>query len=224
MIIAIDGPSAAGKGTLARRLAEHFGLGYLDTGLIYRAVGLAVLRAGGDAADAVAATSAARAFDPSRLDDPELRSEKAAAAASQVAAVPAVRQVLLEFQRAYAAKPPGAVLDGRDIGTVVCPEAEVKLFVTASLEKRAERRLKELLDKSVSAIGERVLQDMKQRDARDSARSAAPLVPACDAIVLDTSEMDADAAFAAAVDIVSRRFSTATSEGQVGPSSRQGKG
>lgn len=205
MIIAIDGPAAAGKGTLARRLARHFGLNYLDTGVIYRAVGLAVRRAGGDPQDAAAAEAAARALDPAGFDDPELRGEPAAAAASQVAAIPAVRAALLEFQRAYAHRSPGAVLDGRDIGTVVCPDAEAKLFVTASLEKRAERRLKELLDKGVSAIGERVLQDMKERDERDSARSVAPLVPADDAVVLDTSELDADAAFAAAVTIISQR-------------------
>ncbi len=205
MIIAVDGPAAAGKGTLARRLAARFGLNYLDTGLIYRAVGWAVLQSGGVPADPQAATAAARRLDPSLLDRPELRDEAAAAAASQVAAIPAVRAALLDFQRRFAAQPPGAVLDGRDIGTVVCPAAEVKLFVTASLEKRTERRLKELLDKGESAIRERVLEDMKARDERDSARSVAPLVPAEDAVLLDTSELDADAAFAAAVAIISQR-------------------
>ncbi len=207
MIIAIDGPAAAGKGTLARRVAREFGLNYLDTGLIYRAVGMAVLRAGQDPADPVAAEAAARSLDPASFADPALREEKAGSAASKVAAIPVVRTVLLEFQRTYAHQAPGAVLDGRDIGTVVCPDADVKLFVTASLEKRAERRLKELLDKGETAIRERVLQDMKERDARDSARSVAPLVPAADAVVLDTSELDADAAFAAAAKIISQRRS-----------------
>lgn len=207
MIIAIDGPAAAGKGTLARRVAREFGLNYLDTGLIYRAVGMAVLRAGQDPADPVAAEAAARSLDPASFADPALREEQAGSAASKVAAIPVVRTVLLEFQRTYAHQAPGAVLDGRDIGTVVCPDANVKLFVTASLEKRAERRLKELLDKGETVIRERVLQDMKERDARDSARSVAPLVPAADAVVLDTSELDADAAFAAAAKIISQRRS-----------------
>jgi cytidylate kinase len=205
MIIAIDGPAAAGKGTLAKRLASHFGLNYLDTGSLYRAVGVAVLRSGGDPADPVAAEAAARRLDPAGLSDPDLRGEQAGDAASKVGAIPGVRTALLDFQRSYAKQAPGAVLDGRDIGTVVCPDATVKLFVTARVERRAERRLKELLDKGVSAIGERVLQEMKDRDARDSARSVAPLVPAADAVLLDTSELDADAAFAAAVQIISQR-------------------
>ncbi len=205
MIIAIDGPAAAGKGTLARRLAAHYGLDYLDTGALYRAVGLAVLRSGGDPADAAAAEQAARALDPATLSDPALRGEEAGQAASKVAAIPSVRTALLDFQRSFAKRAPGAVLDGRDIGTVVCPDADAKLFVTASVERRAERRLKELLDKGESAIGGRVLQELKERDARDSARSVAPLVPAADAVVLDTSEQDADAAFAAAVAIISQR-------------------
>jgi cytidylate kinase len=204
MIIAIDGPAAAGKGTLARRLAAHYGLNYLDTGALYRAVGMSVLRAGGDPADPASAEAAARALDPAGLSDPGLRTEDAGQAASKVAAIPAVRAALLDFQRAYAAQAPGAVLDGRDIGTVVCPDADVKLFVTASVECRAARRLKELLDKGEPAIGERILQEMRERDARDRARSVAPLVPAADAVVLDTTELDADAAFAAAVAIVSQ--------------------
>jgi cytidylate kinase len=190
---------------LARKLAAHYGLNYLDTGSLYRAVGVAVLRSGGDPADPEAATAAARSLDPAGLSDPDLRGEKAGDAASKVGTIPAVRAALLDFQRSYAERPPGAVLDGRDIGTVVCPNATVKLFVTASVEMRADRRLKELLDKGVSAIGERVLQEMKDRDARDSARSVAPLVPAADAVLLDTTELDAEAAFAAAVKIISQR-------------------
>lgn len=209
MIIAIDGPAASGKGTLARRLAARLGYAYLDTGLLYRAVGVAVLRAGADPADAAAATAAARALDPARLDDPELRLDHAGAAASKVAAIPGVRAALLAFQRAFAARPPagaaGAILDGRDIGTVVCPDADIKLFVTASLEKRAERRLEELRARGVATIQEAVLQDMKERDARDSGRSVAPMKPAADALVLDTTELDADAAFAAAVDYLTAK-------------------
>ena len=205
MIIALDGPAAAGKGTLARRLAAHYGLNYLDTGSLYRAVGMAVLRSGGNPEDPAQAEAAARSLLPEQLASLDLRGEAAGQAASKVAAIPGVRAALLEFQRSFAATAPGAVLDGRDIGTVVCPSADAKIFVTASLEKRAERRFKELLDKDVSVIWEAVLQDMRERDARDSGRSVAPLVPAADAVVLDTSELDADAAFAAAVSIISQR-------------------
>jgi len=205
MIIALDGPAAAGKGTLAKRLAKHYGLNYLDTGSLYRATGLAVLRAGGNPEDPVAAEKAARSLTEELRTSPDLRAEETAQAASKVASIPAVRAALLEFQRTFAATAPGAVLDGRDIGTVVCPNADVKIFVTASLEKRAERRLKELLDKGENAIWDAVLQDMKERDARDSGRSVAPLVAAADANLLDTSELDADAAFAAAVSIISQR-------------------
>jgi len=209
VIVAIDGPAAAGKGTLARRLAGHFGLALLDTGLLYRAVGLAVLRRGADPADAAAATDAARALTAADLDDPELRGDAAANAASTVAAIPGVRAALLDFQRAFAASPPpparGAVIDGRDIGTVVCPGADVKLFVTASLEVRAQRRLKELRERGLEAIHSRVLQDMKARDARDQGRDVSPLVPAADAFVLDTSDLDADAVFAAALDFIETR-------------------
>jgi len=205
MIIAIDGPAAAGKGTLARRLAARLNLAYLDTGSIYRAVGLKVLRAGGDPGDPAAAEAAARALTAEELfalqDDPDLRSEATGTAASQVAAQTAVRAALLEFQRTFAARPPGgaagAVLDGRDIGTVVCPDADYKFFITASMEERARRRVKELRDKGIDVIESVVLQDMKDRDARDAQRAVAPLRPADDAIVVDTSELDADAAFAA---------------------------
>ncbi len=200
MIIAIDGPAASGKGTLARRLARELGYGHLDTGKLYRAVGMAVLRHGGDPADVVAAESAARNLDPDRLDDSDLAGDEAAQAASKVSAIPAVRAALLEFQRAFAARPPGAVLDGRDIGTVVCPDADIKFYVIASDEIRAQRRHKELLDRGKASIYARVLQDLKERDARDSARSVAPMKPAEDAVVLDTTVLDAEAAYAVAME------------------------
>ena len=206
MIIAVDGPAASGKGTLARRLAAHFGYAYLDTGKIYRAVGYRVLEAGGDPEDPDAALAAARALQPEDLENPELTSDRAAVAASKVAAMEPGRAVLLGFQQGFAADPPdgapGAVLDGRDIGTVVCPEAPSKLFVTADVEERAKRRHKELLDKGEPSIYSRVLQALKDRDARDSNRSAAPLVAAPDAIVIDTTAMDPDEAFASALDSI----------------------
>jgi len=201
-IIAIDGPAAAGKGTLARRLAAELGFDYLDTGLIYRAVGMNLHRAGTDPADEAAAVAAALALVPTDLAATDLRGDDAAQAASKVAAIPGVRSALLEFQRRFAHTPPGgkgAVLDGRDIGTVVCPDAEIKLFVTASLEKRAERRLKELQAAGRGGIQSAVLADMKERDDRDRNRSVAPLKPADGAIVLDTSDLDADQAFAVAL-------------------------
>lgn len=204
-VIAIDGPAASGKGTLSRRIAAELGLAHLDTGSLYRAVGVAVLRAGKDPADAAMAAQVARALHPEDgiLNDPELRTDDAAEAASKVAVVPEVRAALLDFQRGFAAMPPGgaagAVLDGRDIGTVVCPDATVKLFVTASVEVRAERRLKELQERGIPAIPSDVLEDMKARDARDSQRAVAPLVPAADAFVLDTSAMTAEQAFDAAL-------------------------
>jgi cytidylate kinase len=203
MIIAVDGPAASGKGTLARRIARELGYAYLDTGKLYRAVGMTVLRRGDDPSDAVAAESAARALDPDMLEDPELSGDEAALAASKVSAIPAVRAVLLEMQRTFAAQSPGAVLDGRDIGTVVCPHADIKLYVIASDEIRAQRRHKELLDRGKASIYARVLQDLKERDARDSGRSVAPMKPAEDATVLDTTRLDAEAAFAAAMDLIS---------------------
>ncbi|MDA8230813.1 MAG: (d)CMP kinase [Magnetospirillum sp.] len=209
MIIAIDGPAAAGKGTLARRLAAELAFDYLDTGQIYRAVGMRVARTGADPADPALAADAARALVPADLHAGDLRGDDAAQAASKVAAIPEVRAALLDFQRAFAARPPGgsgAVLDGRDIGTVVCPDAPIKLFVTASLEKRAERRVKELRQRGLIAIQETVLAEMRERDTRDSSRSVAPLVPADDAFVLDTTELDADAAFAAAIGFVRSRM------------------
>lgn len=205
-IIAIDGPAASGKGTLARRLAAEFDFAYLDTGKLYRAVGMKVLRTGGDPEDEEAAADAARALDPLELEDGALSSDEAAGAASKVAALDTVRAALKDFQRNFAAIPPdgkaGAVLDGRDIGTVICPDADAKLFVTADVEVRADRRHKELLERGIASIYARVLAELKDRDARDTNRTTAPMRPADDAHVIDTSEMDADAAFEAALDIV----------------------
>ena len=209
MIIAIDGPAASGKGTLAKRIAAHFGFALLDTGLLYRAVGLKTLNRGSDPSDAAAAAAAAESLDPAELENPELRTDAAAGAASKVGAIPAVRAALLDFQRRFAGHPPGgvkgAVLDGRDIGTVVCPDADAKLFVTASVEVRAERRLKELRERGLEAIHSRVLQEMKERDSRDASRAVAPLEPAGDAFVLDTSDLDPDAVFAEALAFIQSR-------------------
>jgi CMP/dCMP kinase len=205
MIIAIDGPAAAGKGTLARRLADHLGFDFLDTGSLYRGVGLQVLRAGGNPADPAAAKAAAETLDLALLVDPALRHETSAQAASLVAAQPAVRAALLDFQRQFARDPPGgngAVLDGRDVGTVVCPDAEVKLFITATVEARAKRRLAELQAAGQAAIWNAVLQDMRDRDARDSRRDVAPLKPAADAVVIDTTSLSPDQVFEAARAIV----------------------
>jgi len=210
VIVAIDGPAASGKGTLARRLARHFGLAHLETGGLYRTVALHVLLAGGDPADAAVAAAAAARVQPGDLADPRLREERVSRAASVVAAHPAVRAALLAMQRDFARSPPGnargAVLDGRDIGTVICPDADAKLFITASLEARAERRFKELRESGENAIYQRVLEDMTDRDVRDTQRRAAPLSPANDAFVLDTTALDADAAFAAAVDYIGRKL------------------
>ena len=199
MIIAIDGPAAAGKGTLARRVAVHFNIAYLDTGLLYRAVGKKVLDASNDPEDAVAAETVARALNAQDLNADGLRVDAVAQAASKVSAVPGVRAALLDFQRDFAKTPPeglnGAVLDGRDIGTVVCQEATAKLFITASTEVRANRRFKELHQADSSAIYARVLEDMKERDERDSSRSFAPLVAAKDANVIDTSDLSANRVF-----------------------------
>lgn len=201
LIIAVDGPAAAGKGTLARRLAAHLGLPYLDTGLLYRATGRRVLDAGGDPANPADATAAAEALQPADLDRPDLRGPPADAAASQVAAIAGVRAALLDFQRRFG-EAHGAVLDGRDIGTVVFPEAPVKLFVTASAEERARRRHAEMAARGAAPPLAEVAAEMAARDARDSARELAPLRPAADAVTLDTSALDADAAFAAALRIV----------------------
>lgn len=195
MIIAVDGPAAAGKGTIARALAKHFGYHFLDTGSLYRMVGLSALRSSGEPITARAAMAAAMSLNPQEFSDAELRSEQVGAAASIVAAIPEVRAALLELQRAFARKEPGAVLDGRDIGTVVCPEAEAKLFITASPEVRARRRQAELGAADYDAI----LADIRARDERDSQRATAPLMAAADAVTLDTSDLDRDAAIAAAV-------------------------
>lgn len=202
MIIAIDGPAASGKGTLARQLASQLQLAYLDTGQIYRAVA-AILLQNGETLDEATATAAAEAMTAGDLSRPGLRSEAISQAASRVAAMPGVRAALRDFQRRFAQHPPdalqGAVLDGRDIGTVVCPEADVKIYVTADLDTRAQRRHKELLDRGEASIYARVLQDMRERDARDEGRETAPMRPADDAIIVDTTGMDADQVLATAL-------------------------
>lgn len=193
--VAIDGPAAAGKGTISKAVAAHFGFAHLDTGLLYRAVGAKVLAGGAPA-------EMARALDPVDLEDDSLRTPAVAQAASEVAVIPEVRSLLVDFQRKFANRGEGAVLDGRDIGTVICPDAHVKLFVTASAECRAERRYKELTGKGLDVTPDGVLADVKERDSRDRSRATAPLVPADDAILLDTSDLSIDAAIARAVGIV----------------------
>jgi CMP/dCMP kinase len=195
-IIAIDGPAAAGKGTLARRLALHLGLPYLDTGLLYRAVGRRVLDLGLSPSDAVAAEQAAKALQPEDLERSDLRGPEADAAAAAVASVAGVRAALLAFQRNFGAES-GAVLDGRDIGTVVFPNADLKLFVIATPEARAHRRWLELRDRGIDADPAEVERDIRARDQQDAARTIAPLRPADDAVVIDTTAFDRDAAFAA---------------------------
>ena len=215
MIIAIDGPAASGKGTLGRRLADHYNLAYLDTGKLYRAIGLKILRADGDPSDPQQARKAAESLAQEDLDDPDIVGDEAAAAASNVAAIDAARAALKQFQREFAANPPaeatGAVLDGRDIGTVICPDADIKIFVTADLETRARRRHKELLERGEPSIYARVLRDMDERDVRDSTRAVAPLKPADDAFLLDNAALDADAAFAAAVAHIEAYFASGAS-------------
>jgi cytidylate kinase len=209
MIVAVDGPSASGKGTVARRLARALSLAYLDTGQIYRAVAALVLAAGKDPADPDAALAAAQALSPEDLDRPNLRDEDVGQAASIVAAIPAVRSALLGFQRGFAQSPPGgangAILDGRDIGTVVFPGADAKLYVTASPEVRARRRHEELIGRGADSIYARVLEDMKERDRRDESRAVAPSRPAPDALVLDTSALDPDEVFETALAYIRRR-------------------
>jgi cytidylate kinase len=202
MIIAIDGPAASGKGTLGKRLAAHYGLRHLDTGLIYRAVAKALIAAGKRADDVAAATAAAKALDPGRFDERALKSHAVGETASVVSAIPEVRAALLAFQRDFAARPPGAVLDGRDIGTVICPGADVKIFVTAAPEVRARRRAAEYKAAGRPIDEAAVLADIVKRDQRDSHRAAAPLKQAPDAHLLDTTHLDIDAAIRAAIDIV----------------------
>ena len=204
MIIAVDGPTASGKGTIAKALAAHFGLPHLDTGLLYRAVGRQVALSGGnpdDSADALAAC----AFPDSLLADPELRSEATGGLASRVSVHPSVRQALYERQRAFATQPGGAVLDGRDIGTVIAPEAEAKLFVVASVPARAERRFKEMQAAGRSVSLAEIAADLEARDLRDRTRAEAPLIAASDAVLLDTSDLGRDEAIAAAIAIVAAR-------------------
>ncbi len=202
MIIAVDGPAASGKGTLARRLAAHYGLRHLDTGLIYRAVAKALLDAGHALDDRERAVAAAHALDPERFDEAALRSAAMGEAASIVSAIPDVRVALVDLQRNFAAGPPGAVLDGRDIGTVICPHAEVKIFVVAAPEERARRRATELAAQGQAVDPAAVLADILRRDERDRSRTAAPLVRAADAHLLDTTHLAIDAAVRAAIDIV----------------------
>src|ERR1700751_411623 len=202
MIIAIDGPAASGKGTLGKRLAHHYGYRHLDTGVIYRAVAYALMSTGADVRDEAAAVSAAMELDPEKFGNPVLKSQKVGEAASVVSAIPRVREVLVNFQRQFAATPPGAVLDGRDIGTVICPNADVKIFVVADPKVRAHLRTLEAKSRGEEADEARILQDIIQRDERDRNRATAPLKPAADAYLLDNTNLDIEAAVRAAVDIV----------------------
>ena len=208
IVIAVDGPAASGKGTIARALAAHYGLPHLDTGSLYRAVALNLWRWGGDPASEFEAVRACEEIG-SNLDDPEIRSETVSKIASKISAYPAVREALLERQRAFAAQDGGAVLDGRDIGTVIAPNADSKLFVTASAEARAQRRVRELLERGTPAGFEDVLVDLRARDARDSSREAAPLEHADDADLLDTSELSVEQAIAEAIRLVDARLQAA---------------
>ena len=201
MIIAVDGPTASGKGTIAKALAEHFGLPHLDTGLLYRAVGYQCARDGGEP-NSLADALAACAFDDSLLDDPVLRSAEVGGLASRVSVHNAVRQALYDRQRAFATQEGGAVLDGRDIGTVIAPEAEAKLFITASVEARAQRRYLEMRGRGDDVTLEEIQEDLRRRDERDRNREVAPLIPAEDAMVIDTSALGKEEAIAAAIEAV----------------------
>lgn len=211
MIIALDGPAASGKGTLARQLAAHFGLRHLDTGLTYRAVAAALLARGLPLGDEAVAISVAQHLDLGALDRNLLSSHEIGEAASRIAVLPQLREELVRLQRTFAAQGLGAVLDGRDIGTVVCPDATAKLFVTASPEARAKRRTDELNGKGIPADFNEILVDLKRRDERDSTRKNSPLKPAENAHLLDTTEMDIDSAFRAAVEIVEKARKAAAS-------------
>ena len=204
LVIAIDGPAASGKGTLARRLAEHYGLPHLDTGLLYRAVACSLIDEGLPLDDVTAAEAAARGLSLTEFDPERLRTREMGEASSVVAAIPAVRAALIDMQRSFAARAEGAVLDGRDIGTVICPNAPVKIFVTATPETRAQRRALELAGRGEEVDYTVILEDVRARDARDSERALAPLKAADDAIILDTSALDRDEAFAAALAIVEK--------------------
>ena len=206
IVIAVDGPAASGKGTIARALADRYGLPHMDTGILYRSVALTMVRFGGDPGNEFEAVRACEGMAQVDPTDPELRSEIVSSIASRISAYPAVRAALLQRQRAFAAQTSGAVLDGRDIGTVIAPDATAKLFVTASPEVRARRRVAELLKRGVPAHFEDVLIDIRARDARDSGRNAAPLLQAEDADLLDTSEMEIDEAVAAALALVDARI------------------
>ena len=206
MIIAIDGPAASGKGTLAKRVAEHYGYACLDTGLLYRAVARDVARQGFRLEDIWAAVAAARGLNPASFEDPALRGTAAGDAASIVARIPVVRAALLTYQRDFARRPPGAVLDGRDIGTIVCPDADVKIFVTATPEIRAKRRFTEFEARGDTVAYETVLADILVRDARDSGRQNAPMAQASDAMLLDTSNLSIEAAFDAVVGLIKRKI------------------
>jgi CMP/dCMP kinase len=205
LVLAIDGPAASGKGTLARRLAAHYGLPHLDTGLLYRATARAILDQGHVLSDVNAAVAAAEALDAANLPETRLRGAEMGEAASVVAAMPPVRAALVDLQRRFARAPAGAVLDGRDIGTVICPDATVKLFVTASPTVRAARRHKELASQPGAPDFDTVLADIRRRDARDSGRADAPLKAADDAVVIDTSALDIDEALAAAMAVINAR-------------------
>lgn len=202
MIIAIDGPAASGKGTLGKRLAHHYGFRHLDTGVIYRAVAQALLEAGADLTDEVRAVAAAMELDPEKFGNPILKTQRVGDAASVVSAIPKLREALISFQRQFAADPPGAVLDGRDIGTVICPNADVKIFVVADPHVRARRRTLEALARGEVADEAAVLADILKRDERDKNRATAPLKAAPDAVLLDNSHLDIESGVRAAIDIV----------------------
>jgi cytidylate kinase len=205
MIVAIDGPAASGKGTLGKRLAQHFGFRHLDTGLLYRAVAKSMIDAGYPLEDRVRAAEMASALDPASFQESALKRHDIGEAASVISAIPQVREALVAFQRSFAAQPPGAVLDGRDIGTVICPDADVKIFVTATPDVRSSRRFLEMQSQGSAISLSEVQSDIARRDERDRARAIAPLVPALDARMLDTTHMNADEALAAAIEIVEAR-------------------